>query len=86
VFTFSKYFFIKRGGHELFMLSVASGLARSEHACCLGQHGEWPPVVQGGAERHHLLSGSKLKTFLNQTQYKRCTKIKCSNVVRVNNE
>jgi len=87
--NFFEFFFIKGGGNELFMLSATSGSAWSEHDRCPGQRKALAPVVRGGGERHHLLSrvarsvyhpfsGSTRKRFLNQTPYKRCTKLFCS--------
>jgi len=74
---------------------LLSGAARSGATHCPGRRGALPPVVRCGTERHHPLSGvarscchllSMWKTSLNQTPYKSCSKLKCSNVVWVDAE
>ena len=61
---------------------------------CPGRRGVRVPVLRGNAECHHLLFGAARsvrqplsratpKIVFNQTPYKSHTKIKCSNVVRV---
>jgi len=76
------------------MLSAPSGSAQSERARCPGPRGVSTSLVWVGSECHHPLSGaahsvcrplsgSTWKTFLNQSPFKRYTKVKGSNVVRV---